>query len=395
MSKGRRRGGGRGWPGYVLSFLLGGLLVLGGYFYFFPKTPLPPETIDPKALAQKIYIVDQIIISQLSELNFPRRNILLQQVTERKEGDFVWKHSLLKIQCPRSLSFSAIEANFQKSITVLGKPFSSESARTAKSLQLNIRIHDRITHELTFVPSVPPSPKPGRLPGEPAVPKAGLLPRIAIVIDDLGGEENSISRELLTWDIPITFSILPFVPHAKRLASEAHQKGREIILHVPMEPHGYPRTNPGKGVLLHTMSKEGLRRQLLEDIEAVPYIRGVSNHMGSRLMEDPDKLKVILTELKKKDLFFLDSRTTSQSVGFQTARSLGVKSGERSVFLDHAQGEQAVMQSLELLTQTALSSGKAIGIGHPHAATIISLKKMIPRIQEKGIQIVPLSELLE
>ena len=112
-------------------------------------------------------------------------------------------------------------------------------------------------------------------------------------------------------------------------------------------------------------------------------------------MEDPDKLKVILTELKKKDLFFLDSRTTSQSVGFQIARSLGVKSGERSVFLDHAQGEQAVMQSLELLIQTALSSGKAIGIGHPHAATIKSLKKMIPRIQEKGIEIVPLSELLE
>ena len=395
MSKGRRRRGGRGWPGYVLSFLLGGLLVLGGYFYFFPKTPPPPETIDPKALAQKIYIVDQIIISRLSELNLPKRNILLQQVTERKEGDFAWKHSQLKIQCPRSLSFSVIEANFQKNITALGKPFSSQSAQTDKSLQLKIRIHDRITHELTFVPSILPSPKPGRLPGEPAVPKTGLLPRIAIVIDDLGGEENSVSRELLTWDIPITFSILPFVPHAKRLASEAHQKGREIILHVPMEPHGYPRTNPGRGVLLHTMSKEGLRRQLLEDIEAVPYIRGVSNHMGSRLMEDPEKLKVILTELKKKDLFFLDSRTTPQSVGFQIARSLGVKSGERSVFLDHAQGEQAVMQSLELLIQTALSSGKAIGIGHPHVATITSLKKMIPRIQGKGIEIVPLSELLE
>jgi hypothetical protein len=288
-----------------------------------------------------------------------------------------------------------IEGNFKRSIAALGKPFSIQSAQTAKSLQLNIGIHDRITHELTFVPAAPPSAKPGRFPAEPTVPKAGFSPRIAIVIDDLGGEENSIARELLTWDIPITFSILPFVPHAKRLASEAHQKGREIILHVPMEPHGYPRTNPGKGVLLYAMSKEGLRRQLLEDIEAVPYIRGVSNHMGSRLMEDPEKLKIVLAELKKRGLFFLDSRTTSQSVGFQTAKSLGVKSGERSVFLDHAQGEQAVMQSLELLIQTARSSGKAIGIGHPHAATITSLKKMIPRIQEKGIQIVPLSELLE
>ena len=395
MSKGRRRRGGKGGLGYLLSFLLGGLLVLGGYFYFFPKKPSLPEMIDQRAITQKIFIVDQIIISQLSELGLARRNIFLQQVTEKKEGPLVWKHSQMKIQCPRTLSFSVIEGNFRKSIAALGEPFSGQSAQTAKSLQLDIRIYDRITHELTFVPTVPPSPKPGRLPGEPEVPKTGLTPRIAIVIDDLGGEENSVSQELLQWNLPITFSILPFTPHAKRLASEAHQKGREIIIHIPMEPHGYPRTNPGKGVLLHDMSKEGFRRQLLEDIEAVPYIGGVSNHMGSRLMEDPEKVKIILTELKKKDLFFLDSRTTSQSVGFQTARSLGVKSGERSVFLDHAQGEQAVMQSLELLMQTALSSGKAIGIGHPHAATITSLKKMIPRIQEKGIQIVPVSELLE
>jgi hypothetical protein len=106
-------------------------------------------------------------------------------------------------------------------------------------------------------------------------------------------------------------------------------------------------------------------------------------------------LKIILTELKKRGLFFLDSRTTPQTMGLQTARSLGVKSGERSVFLDHSQGEEAVKQSLERLTQVALSTGKAIGIGHPHTATIKSLKEMIPRIQEKGIEIVPLSALLE
>jgi len=395
MAKGRRRRGGRGWPGYVLSFLLGGLLVLGGYFYFFPKRPSPPEGIDQKTITQHIFIVDQIINSQLHELGLSRRNIFLQQITERKEGELVWKHSLLKIQIPRSLSFSVIEGNFRKSIAALGDPFSSQSSQTAKSLQVDIKIHDRITHGLSFGPTLLPSPKPGRSPGEPGVPKTGLPPRIAIVIDDLGGEENSVSQELLRWDIPITFSILPFTPHAKRLASEARQKGREIILHVPMEPHGYPRPDPGKGVLLRTMSNEGLRRQLLEDIEAVPYIRGVSNHMGSRLMEDPEKLEIVLTELKKKGLFFLDSRTTPQSVGVQVARSLGVKSGERNVFLDHSQDERSVTQSLEQLIQVALTSGNAIGIGHPHAITIKSLKKMIPKIQEKGIEIVPLSALLE
>ncbi len=394
MSKGRRRRGGRGWLGYLLSFLLGGLLVLGGYFYFFPKKPFPPEAIDQKAITQKIFVIDQIISSQLYELGLSRKNVLLQQSSEKKERTLVWKQSLLKIQCPRSQSFSVIEGNFRKSIAALGKPFSIHSALTSESLQLDIKIFDRMTHRLTFIPTQPPSPMPGLPPGEPVSPKAGLPPRIAIVIDDLGGEDQ-IAQELLQWNLPITFSILPFTPHAKSLASEAHQRGKEIILHLPMEPHGYPKTRPGKGVLLHDMNKEKLRRQLMEDIEAVPYIQGVSNHMGSRLMEDPGTLKIILTELKKRDLFFLDSRTTPQTMGLQTARSLGVKSGERSVFLDHSQGEEAVKQSLERLTQVALSTGKAIGIGHPHTATIKSLKEMIPKIQEKGIEIVPLSALLE
>jgi polysaccharide deacetylase 2 family uncharacterized protein YibQ len=380
--------------GYLLSFLLGGLLVLGGYFYFLPKKPSPPEAIDQKAVTQKIFIIDQMIRSQLYELDLSRKNVLLQSSPEKKEGNIVWKQSLLKIQCPRSLSFSVIEGNFKKSITTLGKPFSIQSTQTSQSLQLDIKIFDRMTHELTFIPTLSPSPKTGFPPSEPGLPKTTLPPRIAIVIDDLGGE-NQISQELLQWSLPITFSILPFTAHAKSLALEAHQKGKEIILHLPMEPYGYPQTKPGKGVLLHDMNREKLRRQLLEDIEAVPYVQGVSNHMGSRLMEDPGKLKVILTELKKRDLFFLDSRTTAQTIGLQTARSLGVKSAERSVFLDHSQGEEAVKKSLERLAQVALSNGKAIGIGHPHASTIKSIKEMIPKIQEKGIEIVPLSDLLE
>lgn len=394
MSKGRRRRGGRGWLGYMLSFLLGGLLAFGGYLYFIPKKLPPPEPIDQKPVTQKIFLIDQVINSQFYELGLSKKNILLQQSSEKREENILWKRSLIKIQCPRSLSLSVIEGKFRRSIAILGKPFSIQSTQTSESLQLDIKIFDRMTHELTFIPAQLPSPKPGLLPGEPVPPKTSLPPRIAIVIDDLGAEDQ-ISQELLRWNLPITFSILPFTSHAKSLAVEAHEKGMEIILHLPMEPYGYPKTKPGKGVLLYEMNKEKLRRQLSEDIEAVPYIQGVSNHMGSRLMEDSGKLKVILSELKKRDLFFLDSRTTPQTVGLQTAKFLGVKSGERNVFLDHSQGEEAVKKSLERLTQVALSSGKAIGIGHPHAITIKSLKEMIPKIQEKGIEIVPLSALLE
>jgi hypothetical protein len=226
---------------------------------------------------------------------------------------------------------------------------------------------------------------------EPAV---DLIPRVAIVIDDLGGDKH-VSQELLNMNASLTFSILPFTPYAKSIAEKAHQRGREVILHLPMEPHGYPKANPGEGALFHAMNEEKLLRQLSRDIEAIPHVKGVSNHMGSRLMEDPVKMKIILSDLRRRGLFFLDSRTTPETVGFKVARSLGMRAAEKTLFLDHSQDEKDIKEKIEDLIHFSLSSGKAIGIGHPYPSTIKSLKEMLPRIQEKGIKIVPLSALTE
>jgi hypothetical protein len=214
------------------------------------------------------------------------------------------------------------------------------------------------------------------------------------VIDDLGGE-NKMSQELLRWDFPVTFSILPFTPYSKTLAGEAHRKGKEVILHLPMEPRGYPQIWPGEGVLLEEMDEARLLRQLSKDIEAVPHIKGVNNHMGSRLMEDPEKMEIIFSELKRRGLFFLDSRTTPQTIGLQVAQSVGLKAMERSIFIDNSSTEEVIKQQLEQLIQLSLSKGKAIGIGHPHPSTLKAIKKMVPEMKEKGIDIVPLSEVLE
>jgi hypothetical protein len=226
------------------------------------------------------------------------------------------------------------------------------------------------------------------------MPSTGLRPKIAIVIDDLGGEKN-ISQELLQWNLPITFSILPFMLHSKTLAQEAHRKGKEVILHLPMEPHGYPQVKPGKGVLLEEMDEAGLLHQLSQDIEAVPYIQGVSNHMGSKLMEDPKKMRIVFSELKKRGLFFLDSRTTPETIGIQVAQSVGLNAMERSLFIDHSSDKEVIKQKLEQLIQRSLSTGKAVGIGHPHPSTIKILKEMVSKMKEKGIEIVPLSAVME
>jgi len=372
-----RKGGLKGWIGYLLSFLLGSILALVIYTYFIEEKPLSPETF-----SQKVFIADKIIQSQLYETSLSKKDILLQQSSLKKEENIAWEQSFLQIQLARSMSLSSIEGNLRKSFSRLGKPFSIHSSQSPDSLQLEVRVMDRTTHQITFLYAKPPALK------------IGLRPKVAIVIDDLGGE-SSISQELLRWDLPVTFSILPFTPHAKTLALEAQRKGKEVILHLPMEPHNYPKIKPGEGVLLQKMDEEELLRQLSKDIEAVPYAKGVSNHMGSRLMEDPEKMKIILSELKRRKLFFLDSRTTPQTVGLEAAKFLGLKATERTLFLDHSQNENDVKQQLEKLIQLSLSTGKGIGIGHPHPSTIKSLKEMIPKMRERGIDIVPLSSLME
>ncbi len=239
----------------------------------------------------------------------------------------------------------------------------------------------------------PPADKSRRtVPDSPPPTIPGRRARIALVIDDLGGE-NHLSRELLLLDSPITFSILPFTTHSKTLAAEAPGRGKEVILHLPMEPHGYPKVKPGEGVLLHEMDAKRLLRQLSEDIDSVPNIKGVSNHMGSRLMEEPEKLKIIFPELKERGLFFLDSRTTPQSVGLKTARLVGLNAMERTLFIDNSLGAEALRENLDHLARISLSTGMAIGIAHPHSATGNAIRQMLPRIREKGVEVVPLSAL--
>ncbi len=362
--------------GYVFSFFLGALLGLGGYIYLTREKAPSPEDF-----SQKVFLVDQIIQSQLYEFGIQKKNVL-HETSLKKEGDLVWKQSTLKVRVLPSLPFSLIERNLRRSLSALGTPVSIQSSQKSESLRLEVRVLDRITHQLTFVSSLP------------SALKMGLHPRIAIVIDDLGGE-NKISQELLKLDLPVTFSILPFAPFSKTLAREAHRKGKEVILHLPMEPHGYPQVRPGEGVLLEGMDEASFLRQLSKDIEAVPYIKGVSNHMGSRLMEDPEKMKIVFSELKRRGLFFLDSRTTPQTIGLQVAQSVGLRVLERNIFIDNSLAEEDIKRQLEQLIQFAISKGKAIGIGHPHASTVKFLKEIIPKMKERGIEVVPLSAVME
>jgi hypothetical protein len=259
----------------------------------------------------------------------------------------------------------------------------SEAKAQDGTWEVMVKVDNLLAHRLIFHPPKikPPPIRPPR-------------PRLAIVVDDLGADKR-IAEELLRLDASLTFSILPFQPHSRRIAQRAHAQGKEIILHLPLEPRGFPLKDPGKGALFVAMSERELLGQLRKDLDAVPFIVGVNNHMGSRFMEHAAAVRLVMGELKKRGLFFLDSRTTAKTEGYQIARELALLAGERDIFLDNENDVQDIRAQLEALIRVAKDRGKAVGICHPYPATIIVLKGMIAKIKAQGIQIVPLSQALE
>lgn len=218
--------------------------------------------------------------------------------------------------------------------------------------------------------------------------------KVAIIIDDLG-YNNANAQELLKIDAPLTFSFFPQGPYSKSLAQKAHTMGRDVMLHLPMEPYEYPQKNPGNGALLLAMDNEELLKKLGADIGSVPFIKGVNNHMGSKFTEDKEKMRVILNELEKRGLFFLDSRTSKNTVGYSVAKEMGLKAVERNIFLDNNQDVKSINSQIYKLARLAIKDGSAVGIGHPYPSTIEALKQMIPELKAKGIEVVPVSQLVK
>jgi len=165
------------------------------------------------------------------------------------------------------------------------------------------------------------------------------------------------------------------------------------MLHLPMEPEEYPKTDPGKGALLTSMTPDQLVRQLMADIRAVPGAKGVNNHMGSKMTAVSSQMYQIFTILKKENLFFVDSRTSGNSLCKPSARLLQVPFAERDVFLDHVVETDAIRKQVRELMEKAERDGSAVGIGHPHGETYQVLREMLPEINRR-VRLVPASRLV-
>ena len=165
------------------------------------------------------------------------------------------------------------------------------------------------------------------------------------------------------------------------------------MLHLPMEPREYPAVNPGKGALLTSMSPDELIFQLNRNIDAVPHLKGVNNHMGSKLTAESNQIYQIFSVLKKRNLYFIDSRTTDRSICRPSARLFNIPFAQRDIFLDNEQKPEAVRRQIRELVLIAGSHGEAIGIGHPYSVTCQVLKEVLPELKNK-VELVPASALV-
>jgi hypothetical protein len=184
-----------------------------------------------------------------------------------------------------------------------------------------------------------------------------------------------LARAFLDLKSPLTFSVLPDAPHAQAIAREAMGKGAEVLLHLPMEPKESNGEGPGSGALLANMGEEEFVKTLNGHLNRIPSVKGVNNHMGSLLTEREDKMVLLFRELKKRHLFFVDSRTTPLTVATKVGAAMKVPVASRSVFLDHDLFQEGMKVQWERFLAMAREQGRAVAIAHPHRETLVFLKE--------------------
>ncbi|MBW1713106.1 MAG: divergent polysaccharide deacetylase family protein, partial [Deltaproteobacteria bacterium] len=359
------------------------------------RRPQPPATVQtrpPKdrkpayeesvlAFHRHLALTDATILAALRGMGLSDQAIRVSRVWNVVEGGLHYERAEMGLDL-KGLSPAKLEERLLSALSGLDFPVTLTLGEDQGGLNsLAVWLDGHLTHSLRI--NHLPAPEPsGR-----------AQPLAAIIIDDLGYHPQG-DRRFLDLNLPLTLAVLPFSPCGRELAQEAGQRGLELMVHTPMEPHGYPQTDPGPGALLTSMDQAALRATLSQDLDFLPQAKGINNHMGSKLTEDSRRLKTVMAELKRREMFFIDSRTTPLSKVLETARQAGVKSAQRSIFLDNVTQPAAIRAQVRRFVARARAEGQAIAIGHPHPQTRQVLAQMAPELNSQ-VRLVPASRLVQ
>ncbi|MGB7437487.1 MAG: divergent polysaccharide deacetylase family protein [Candidatus Acidiferrum sp.] len=225
---------------------------------------------------------------------------------------------------------------------------------------------------------------------QPSHPATG--PRLAIILDDVGGDRSAVGA-IFSLRYPLTLSVLPNHADSTEVAQEAHRRGYQVMLHLPMQSLANETAESQE--LRPGMSSIEVSNELNSMLHTVPYAAGVNNHQGSRATSDARLMGELMPLLRAHQLFFIDSRTTAGTVAYDSAQAAGVPCAYRNVpFLDDVQESGAIRHQLERAARDAREKGHAIAIGHPHPATLRALAEFLPEAQSQGIRLVHASDLV-
>lgn len=291
-----------------------------------------------------------------------------------------------------SFSFDEFDKRLKKSLEKSGFWVKTEIRETRDTAKKGFReevsylISERPSHiplfRLTLIHRIP-APKITK----PIVPAKA---KVAIVLDDWGYNVRNLA-DVLQIEEPLTLAILPNLRYSTVIAKKAKENNFEVILHMSMEPKSKMRLE--LNTIYTTMSDVEIRAHLAKALKSVPYVSGVSNHEGSKATEDERTMRLVFNELKRQNLYFLDSLVTNESVCEPLSREMGIKFTQRSIFLDNEDDPAYIRKQFEQLINVALKTGDAVGIGHDKANTVKVLKEILPEFREKGIQLIYVSDL--
>jgi polysaccharide deacetylase 2 family uncharacterized protein YibQ len=229
----------------------------------------------------------------------------------------------------------------------------------------------------------------------PAKARRRIRGQVALIVDDMGNNREALDI-LVGLKEPLTVSILPYSPYAGETARAARENGLEVLLHLPLESlNNHDSATDTDGLILASMSPEEIVTAFKAGLARVPFADGVNNHMGSKFTADSALMRTLLAPIKEKGLFFIDSRTTADTVAFGEARRMGIPAAERDIFLDADADRGRIPARLVELFKLARSKGRAVGICHPYPETLEALRTGFRQFADYNLEVVPVSRLVK
>ena len=381
-------------PGPLIAIFVVAFVALAslGFSLLTEETP-PPEVIQAEPVVQPepaptreyeeatsdmedfVKQADLAIIETLRELKLPMADLDLVDVELRRHDDRDYHYQVLQ--------FPKVEDRNHFLVTLRKRLFQ----RLPDAVLLDngdneamVRINNLPTHRLLL------ESKPRII----ARPEA-KGPKLVIVIDDVG-ENQTLLKGLMSLDLPLTFAVWPNASFTRKAVEQLSHKRRDILVHFPMEPKGYPKVNPGDDALFVSMSDNEILDRIHANLKQIPEAIGVNNHMGSRFTAFEPGMTLALGEFKRQGLFFLDSMTSGSSVGKKVAKATAIPFYKRDTFLDNVKDVNAIVHQLNKAERVARHAGSAIAIGHPYKETLAALRSW-QDTRDRSVSVIPLSQL--